>query len=66
MLLSLAILARMVPLPALPKGVLVGAFGVVVAFGLGSLILARTSVEERRRSVVPGGQGGPSAGGRTA
>ena len=38
-LLTLAILARMLPLPALPKGVLVGAFAVVVAFGLGSLIV---------------------------
>jgi acyltransferase-like protein len=42
-LLSLAILARTVPIPALPKGVLVGAFAVVFAFGIGSLIMARTS-----------------------
>ena len=42
-LLSLAILARLVSIPALYKGVLVGTFAVVFAFGLGWLTIARTS-----------------------
>lgn len=46
-LLSLAILARMVSIPALYKGVLVGTLAVVFAFGLGWLIIARTSARVR-------------------
>jgi acyltransferase-like protein len=46
-LLSLAILARLVSIPALYKGVLVATFAVVLAFGLGWLIIARTSARVR-------------------
>jgi hypothetical protein len=49
-LLTVAILARWVWMPALPKGVLVGALGVVFSFGLGWLIVTRPSGGVRRRS----------------
>jgi hypothetical protein len=49
-LLTLAILARFVSIPALPKGVLVGGLGVVISFALGWLIIARISGGLQRRS----------------
>ena len=49
-LLTLAIVARSISIPALPKGVLVGTLGVVVAFGLGWLIMSRASVGAPRRT----------------
>jgi hypothetical protein len=49
-LLTLALLGRIFPLPALSKGVLVGALAVVVAFGLGWLIIARTNAGRQSRS----------------
>jgi hypothetical protein len=49
-LLTLAIVARSASIPALPKGVLVGTFAVVLSFGLGWLIMSRTRVGVPRRS----------------
>jgi hypothetical protein len=50
LLLTLAILARWIAIPALPKGVLVGALGVVFSFSIGWLIVARANVGLQRRS----------------
>jgi hypothetical protein len=50
LLLTFAILARWISIPALPKGVLVGALGVLFSFGIGWLIVGRTSGDLQRRS----------------
>jgi hypothetical protein len=50
LLLTFAILARWISIPALPKGVLVGALGVLFSFGIGWLIVGRTSGGLQRRS----------------
>jgi hypothetical protein len=50
-LLTFAILARLISIPALAKGVLVGTFAVVFSFGLGWLIMAHPSPTARRRRI---------------
>jgi hypothetical protein len=49
-LLTLAIVARSISIPALPKGILVGGLGVLISFALGWLIISRSSGGLRRRS----------------
>jgi hypothetical protein len=48
-LITLAILARWISIPALAKGVLVGGLGVVISFALGWSIIARTTGGPQRR-----------------
>jgi hypothetical protein len=52
-LLTLAIMARWISIPALPKGILVGALAVAISFTLGWLFIAHVSAARPWRPHSP-------------